>query len=199
MQKLLKRLTTNILTTMTKNIDAIIDKILLDVYYKVWNNHPKLNKQESFWNHFDNCNMRDEVEDIVNWELKFHYTEEQINSISNGERAEMIRFIEREIKNRPREEYKIIQMRELVHAIIRKDWKYIFNAYSHYYAPYHFNCCSSLPYWLYDMVLKDFKFKTAIAKVKRNQIFILGLSMKLSMRDCGIELTPISQKLLDEK
>ena len=183
---------------MTKNIDAIIDKILLDLYYKVWNNHPKVNKQESFWKQYEDLYIADEVEDIVNWELKFHYTEEQINSISNGERAEMIRFIEREIKNRPSEKYKIIQMRELVHAIIRKDWKYIFNAYSHYYAPYHFNCCSSLPYWLYDMVLKDFKFKTAIAKVKRNKLYILGLSMKLSMRDCGIEVTPISQKLLDE-
>jgi len=30
--------------------------------------------------------------------------------------------------------------------------------------------------------------KLAFNKIKRNQIFILGLSMKLSMRDCGIQL-----------
>jgi recombinational DNA repair protein RecR len=35
--------------------------------------------------------------------------------------------------------------------------------------------------------------KLAFNKIKRNQIFILGLSMKLSMRDCGIDLTPITK------
>jgi len=185
---------------MTTNVDALIDKVILDVYYNVWKDHPTFNKLESFWKQYNDLHIAEEVEDRVLWgELELvKYTEEKISTINSEERKEMTNFIVREIKNMPAKIARDSCMSRLQSAIIKKDWQYIFRTYSYKYAVYHFSSCSSLPYLLFDMVLADFKFKTAIAKVKRNKLYILGLSMKLSMRDCGIELTPISQKLLDE-
>jgi hypothetical protein len=192
---------------MTTNIDALVDKIILNKYYEVWKTHPRFNKQKSFWCQFYDLYIADEVEGcLIFGSEKNLFTEEQINSIGWEERFEMIRFTTKHIR-RAQEDYdnsddlqfRVQYLTDNFHsAIIKKNWKYIFDTYSAYYASYHFSSCSNLPYQLFKMVLADFKFKTAIAKVKRNKLYRLGLSMKLSMRDCGIELTPISQKLLDE-
>jgi hypothetical protein len=174
---------------MPTNIDAIIDKIVLNVYYKVWKNHPTFNKLESFWKQYNDLYIADTVEGKVNWgELEFEYTEEQINSIGWEERFEIIRIVSKKIKKIPKREARDFSMFNFQSNIIDKNWQEIFNSYSYEYTPYLFSCCSSLPYQLFKIVLEEFKFKTAIAKVKRNKIFILGLSMKISMRDCGIIL-----------
>jgi hypothetical protein len=171
---------------MTTNIDALVDKIIVNKYYEVWKKNPKFNKQESFWRQFYDLYIADEVEGtLIFGSDKNLFTEEQINSIGWEERFEMIRLITKHIR-RDQEDYDIT---DTFHsAIIKKIWKYIFDIYSSYYASYHFSSCSSLKYSFFDMVLAEFKFKTAIAKVKRNKLYILGLSMKLSMRDCGIIL-----------
>jgi hypothetical protein len=176
---------------MTTTIDATVDKFIVNKYYEVWKKHPKFNKQESFWRQFYDLYIDAEVEGrLVNSNgtgLSFSseenlFTEEQINSIGWEERFEIIHFIAKEMH------YDYYSYEDQFQTAIRsKNWKFIFTTYSQYYASYHFRSCSSLKYLFFDMVLADFKFKTAIAKIKRNQIFILGLSMKLSMRDCGIQ------------
>lgn len=177
---------------MTTTIDALVDKFIVNKYYEVWKKHPKFNKQESFWCQFYDLYIADEVEGrLLNSNgtgLSFSpeknlFTEEQMNSIGWEERFEIIHFVAKEMRN----DYYSYED-QFQNAIISKNWKYIFTTYSQYYASYHFSSCSSLKYLFFDMVLADFKIKTAIAKIKRNKLYILGLSMKLSMRDCGLIL-----------
>jgi len=177
---------------MTTTIDAIIDKFIVNKYYEVWKNHPTFNKLESFWCQFYDLYIADDVEGrLLNSNgtgLSFSpeknlFTEEQMNSIGWEERFEIIHFVAKEMQN----DYYSYED-QFQNAIISKNWKFIFTTYAQYYASYHFSSCSSLKYSFFNKVLAEFKFKTAIAKIKRNEIFILGLSMKISMRDCGIIL-----------
>ena len=171
---------------MTTTIDSYVYKFIINRYYEIWKNNPKFDKYKSFWVQYFELNLQDEVEDDIRWETQLTFTEEEINSIGWAERFEIIRWLY--IDYNPTSNAST----SLRDDIIERNWRNIFESYGIRYALSHFECCSCFPYHLFEMVLKEFKFKTAIAKIKRNKLFILGLSMKLSMRDCGLKLVSVN-------
>jgi hypothetical protein len=180
---------------MTTTIDSYIFKIILNKYYDEWYNNPKVNKLECFFPQFNDLHIFDKIEnDLINLaEKKDFFTEEQINSIEWEERFEIIRYL---MEQRTHHSnyigcYVDYFLEDLRKWIMDKSWHIIFNKYALQRVATHFviEDETNVMDAFFETITKDFSIRTAIAKIKRNKIYILGLEMKLSMRDCGINLT----------
>jgi hypothetical protein len=182
---------------MRNTIDSYIFKIILNKYYDEWNNNPKINKLECFYPQFNDLHIFDKIEnDLINLAKKKDlFTEEQINSIGWEERFEIIHYL---MEHRTHHSiyvndgcYVDYLLEHLRKWIIDKSWHIIFNKYALLQIAMHFTIEDEMNVMdaFFETITKDFSIRTAIAKIKRNKIYILGLEMKLSMRDCGINLT----------
>jgi hypothetical protein len=177
---------------MTTTIDSYIRTIIADKYYYEWYNNPKINKLECVYPQFNDLHIFDKVEDDLTDTREF-FTQEQINSIGWEERFEIIRYLTENIthpSNYRADCYIDYRLTEFKAFIYSRQWDIIFDKYALLKICEH--CCYEdgvdAMKEFFEKIINDFSIRTAIAKIKRNKIFILGLSIKLSMRDCGIIL-----------
>jgi len=180
---------------MRTTIDSYIFKIILNKYYDEWYNNPKINKLKNPLPQFNELYTFDTIEnDLINLaKKKDFFTEEQINSIEWEERFEIIRYLMEHRTHHTSDTYGYYVdylLEDLRNWIIDKSWHIIFNKYALLHIPTHFCIEDEMNVMdaFFETITKDFSIRTAIAKIKRNKIYILGLEMKLSMRDCGINL-----------
>jgi hypothetical protein len=178
---------------MTTLIDSYIRTIIADKYYYEWCNNPKINKLENVFTQFNDLHIFDKVEYILSDTREF-FTQEQINSIGWEERFEIIRYLTENIthpSNYRADCYIDYLLEEFKAIIYLRQWDIIFDKYA------LLKICEHSCYEdgvdamkeFFKKIINDFSIRTAIAKIKRNKIYILGLEMKLSMRNCGIILS----------
>ena len=176
---------------MTTTIDNYVSKIIVNKYYEIWSQHPKKDKFKSFWLQVNELYIFDEVENALSNTRDF-FTQEQINSIGWEERFEIIRYLTENITHRDNYDvncYIDFELAEFQAFIYTRQWSIIFDKYALLYICKTFCIENNELDKFFEKVTNDFSVRTAIAKIKRNEIFILGLSKKLSMRDCGITLS----------
>ena len=178
---------------MTTTIDSYIRTIIANIYYYAWNNNPKINKLKSVFPQFNDLHIFDTVENALTNTPDF-FTQEQINSIGWEERFEIIRYL-MEHRSWPcnyDEECCVEYLLEDIRTyIINKSWNILFDKYAllqiatHCFMDDDINAMDEF----FQKITNDFSVRIAITKIKRNKLFVLGLSKKLSMRDCGIILS----------
>lgn len=178
---------------MTTTIDSYIRTNIANKYYYAWNNNPKINKLECVYPQFNDLHIFDEVENDLTHTREF-FTQEQINSIGWEERFEIIRYLMEHRTwpcNYDEECYVDYLLEDIRKYIINKSWSIIFDKYALLQIATHCTIQDDINAMdeFFEKITNDFSVKYAIAKIKRNEIFILGLSKKLSMRDCGITLS----------
>ena len=179
---------------MRTTINSYIRTIIADKYYYAWYNHPEVNKLKSVYPQFNNLHIFEKIENDLSKTRDF-FTQEQINSIGWEERFEIIRYLTENITHRTNYNENCYIDYLFDHFkiwIINKQWNIIFDKYALLQvAGEHSHDDDTVDAMgeFFEKIINDFSFRTAIAKVKRNKIYILGLEMKLSMRDCGIILS----------
>ena len=177
---------------MTTTIDSYIRSNIANKYYYEWYNNPKVNRLECFFPQFNNLHIFDEVhKDLL--DTRDFFTQEQINSIGWEERFEIIRYLTEHITHPSNYDaaccvdYLLEEFKAWVYL---RQWNIIFDKYALLQIAEHCYCEDNINGYdeFFEKITNDFSVRTAIAKIKRNKLFILGLSMKLSMRDCGLNI-----------
>jgi hypothetical protein len=178
---------------MTTTIDSYVKTIIVDKYYYEWYNNPKINKLEGVYTQFNDLDIYDKIHDNLKDTREF-FTQEQINSIGWEERFEIIRYLTINITHPSNYradcyiDYLFLEYKSFIYS---RQWDIIFDTYALLRICEHFNFGDEIDAMeeFFEKIINDFSIRTAIAKIKRNKIYILGLEMKLSMRDCGIILS----------